>query len=204
MWGFSHCAVVVAHPDDEILWPGGVILMHPESSWTLITLCRGSDPDRGPKFHRLCEQLDAVGRMGDLDDGPEQRPLDIEQVCETILQLLPERSYDLILTHGRAGEYTRHLRHEETHRAVMRLWGSGRIDTPELWTFAYEDGNRDYLPRPIPGSDLQIPLPEDIRRRKYEIITRLYGFGPDSWEARTTPSIESFMTLRHPAADTNP
>jgi LmbE family N-acetylglucosaminyl deacetylase len=26
----NECAVIVAHPDDETLWAGGLMLMHPE------------------------------------------------------------------------------------------------------------------------------------------------------------------------------
>ncbi len=26
----NKCAVIVAHPDDETLWAGGLMLMHPE------------------------------------------------------------------------------------------------------------------------------------------------------------------------------
>ena len=28
--GNNECAVIVAHPDDETLWAGGLMLMHPE------------------------------------------------------------------------------------------------------------------------------------------------------------------------------
>ena len=50
-------AVVVAHPDDETLWAGGLLLGHPEWSPFIVTLCRGQDPDRAPKFQRALECL---------------------------------------------------------------------------------------------------------------------------------------------------
>ena len=39
-WPYRKAAVIVAHPDDETLWAGGTILMHPETKWTIIALCR--------------------------------------------------------------------------------------------------------------------------------------------------------------------
>jgi hypothetical protein len=84
----QRAAVVVAHPDDETLWCGGYILTHPEFHWRIVTLCRASDPDRAPKFRRVLEQLGAEGEMADLDDEPDQVPLPIEQIQETIARLL--------------------------------------------------------------------------------------------------------------------
>jgi LmbE family N-acetylglucosaminyl deacetylase len=192
MWAFKKCAVVVAHPDDETLWAGGTILMNPESNWTVVTLCRKSDPDRAPRFFRAIENLNATGAMGDLDDGPEQLPLTRRQVQHEILQSLPSNRFDLIITHGLNGEYTRHLRHEETAQAVMALWKSDRLFAGQIWRFAYEDAGRKYLPRAVEDADMHISLPEEIWQRKYDIITDIYGFGPDSFEAKTTPREEAF------------
>jgi LmbE family N-acetylglucosaminyl deacetylase len=196
MWAFKKCAVVVAHPDDETLWSGGTILMNPESEWTVVTLCRKSDPDRAPRFFRAIEKLNATGAMGDLDDGPDQRPLSRRQVQHEILQNLPSNRYDLIITHGLNGEYTRHLRHEETAQAVMALWKTDRLSAGQIWRFAYQDNGRKYLPRAVEDADMHIRLPEEIWQRKYDIITDIYGFGPGSFEAGTTPREEAFWCFK--------
>ena len=154
----SRCAVIVAHPDDETLWAGGLILMHPQVSWTIITICRKSDPDRAPKFFKVVQKLNAEGYMSDLDDGPEQKPLDNVEIQDTIMQMLPSERYDLVITHGRTGEYTRHLRHEETAAAVLELCNSNRLHAGRLWMFAYEDGDREYLPRAMEKAELKIEL----------------------------------------------
>ena len=185
-------AVIVAHPDDETLWAGGTILSYPSWNWCIVTLCRASDSDRAPKFLRALRDLGATGKMADLDDGPEQKPLDEHEVQGKILELLPTRHFDLVISHDPAGEYTRHRRHEEIGRAVISLWHTGQLSTDELWTFAYEDGGKRYLPRPIKTASIYHLLPEGTWQRKYEIITRTYGFGQDSFEADTTPWAESF------------
>ena len=195
VFAFNNCAVIVAHPDDETLWAGGTMLMHGEAKWQVITLCRGSDRERSHKFLRALEVFNASGAMGDLDDGPDQPPLGDREVQKTILSLLWPIKFDLIITHGLWGEYTRHLRHEETARAVLALRKTGELSAGRIWTFAYEDGGGKYLPRCLRDADIRIRLPEDIWQKKYGIVTDIYGFAPDSFEARTTPREEAFWNF---------
>ena len=193
-------AVIVAHPDDETLWAGGEILRQPDCNWFILSLCRASDPDRAPKYRRVLQHLGAAGDIADLDDGPEQQPLPPNEVEETILAHLPATPFDLILTHGPHGEYTRHRRHEEVSRAVAGLWRDGRIEARAVRMFAYEDGNRTYLPRARTDAHVVCTLAKEIWQTKYEIITTLYGFGPESWEARVTPRDEAMWHFDSPAA----
>jgi hypothetical protein len=136
--------------------------------------------------------------MGDLDDGPEQYPLNEDLVKSTLLQLLPDRHFDLLITHDPAGEYTRHLRHEETAKAVIELWNEKKISVQELRTFAYEDGGKSYYPKPIKNADIFLELPKDIWKKKYQIITETYGFEKNSFESQTTPRAEAFWQFRRP------
>jgi len=193
-------AVIVAHPDDETLWTGGTILSYRAWNWFIITLYRASDRDRAPKFFRALKVLGAEGNMGDLDDSPEQKPLAENEVQGTILQLLPRQHFDLIISHNPAGEYTRHIRHEEIGRAVITLWQVGKIVATKLWTFAYEDGGKQYLPRPIKTAHIYRILPERTWQRKYSLITATYGFGKNSFEAETTPRAESFWQFANSMA----
>lgn len=185
-------AVIVAHPDDETLWAGGTMLSAPQKEYFILSLCRKSDADRAPKFEKALQAYGATGAMADMDDGPEQTPLQRGEVERAILNLLPLRHYDRILTHSPFGEYTRHRRHEETGRAVLGLWKQGKLKTSQLWLFAYEDGGRVYLPVADDDATLTYTLPHDLWERKHDIITHIYGFNKTSWEAQTTPKREAF------------
>lgn len=190
--GNLRVAVVVAHPDDETLWAGGLLLSHPEWSPFILSTCRSSDPDRAPKFSKVLTLLNAQGIMGDLDDGPDQIPLPDLLVQDAILSLLPRRDYELLLTHAPNGEYTRHRRHEEVSRAVTALWRDGEIRAKWLLQFAYEDGGGTFLPQPQRDAAIQLPLSDEIRARKSSIITDVYGFSAASWEARAVTRTEAF------------
>jgi LmbE family N-acetylglucosaminyl deacetylase len=188
-------AVLVAHPDDELLWPGGTLLSSPAWAPFVCTACRASDQDRAPRFRNALRWLHAEGCMADLDDGPEQLPLADEALEQALLRCLPRRNFQRILTHSPLGEYTRHRRHEEVARAVLRLWLTGTLSAAELWLFAYDDDGGRRLPSALPSADIRHELPPAVWQEKYRAITDCYGFAEASWEARVTPKTEAFFRI---------
>ncbi|HZK95028.1 MAG TPA: hypothetical protein VFC67_12540 [Prolixibacteraceae bacterium] len=194
----KNVAVIVAHPDDETLWAGGTMLSHPSWNWFIVCLSRKSDKERATKFYDALKIFKAEGIMGDIDDGPDQVPLDEKVVEGAILDLLPQKHFDLIISHNPTGEYTRHLRHEEVSKAVINLWYAGKITANKLWTFAYEDGDKKYFPIPVGNANICRLLTKRIWFRKYIIMTETYGFKITSWEAETTPRSEAFWQFTDP------
>jgi LmbE family N-acetylglucosaminyl deacetylase len=189
-------AVIVAHPDDETLWAGGALLSEPTWSTFVGCACRAHDADRAPKFARVLAELRAQGAMADLDDGPAQSPISDERVEQALLECLPKRDFERIVSHSPLGEYTRHRRHEEVARAVLRLWLRGALSAAELWLFAYDDEGGQRLPSALPSADIVYELSHEVWQRKYQLITGVYGFGEASWEARVTPRKEAFSLVR--------
>jgi LmbE family N-acetylglucosaminyl deacetylase len=191
-------ALIVAHPDDETLWAGGTILKNPSWDFFIVSVCRGNDQERAARFSKALKIFKAEGIMGVLNDGPEQSPLNEKEVERTILELLPPRHFDLIITHHPSGEYTKHIRHEEVSKAVITLWNNVKISTNELWTFAYEDGNKAYYPKPNKTAGIYYNLTAPVWLKKYNLITQTYGFARNSWEAETTPKAEAFWQFTDP------
>jgi hypothetical protein len=64
--------------------------------------------------------------------------------------------------------------------------------------FAYEDGDHARLPLVRGDADRRDVLTEGIWLEKRRMITGIYGYGLDSWEARTTPREEGFWCFDSP------
>lgn len=188
-------AVVVAHPDDETIWAGGLLLTHPWLDWTIVSLCRASDADRAPRFAEAVRRLGAQGGMTDLDDSPAQAPLPEEVVAQAVAGLLTAPHYDWVVTHSPNGEYTRHRRHEEVGRAVLGLWACGKLSAGSIWLFAYGDAGPGTTPRPLHNANRVLKLSGGIYREKVSILADVYGFAPASFEVQAANSEEAFWVL---------
>jgi LmbE family N-acetylglucosaminyl deacetylase len=191
-------AVIVAHPDEETLWAGGTILGNPSWQWFIVCLSRRSDEEIFTRFYNALRIYKSEGIMGNLEDGSEQKPLDGKVVEQAIMDLLPKKHFDLILTHNPSIKHKRHIRQEEVSKGVINLWHKGLISTDELWTFAYEDGNKEYCPRPIKTASHYNLINKYNWQKKYGIITETYGFKKNSIEAETSPRAETFWQFNNP------
>lgn len=194
------CLVVVAHPDDEVIWIGGTILRHRSWEWQILSLCRADDPDREPRFHSAADALGAAAFISDLDDSPILAPLspDLHEITGRISLLVPSE-FNLIFTHGASGEYTRHERHEQVHRAVKHMVAAGKL-RGELLSFAYEDCGGKHDPRPDEGADIRVALCAEQFADKQHLVRDIYGFGEGSFEFRSAGPVES-LRLEREAAD---
>ena len=87
-------AIIVAHPDDETLWAGGLPIRFKDKKWTVICCSVPvADPERAHKFVNVCEFLGVDWMKNDRLESD----FDVPHV-----DLSP---FDCIFTHNANGEY---------------------------------------------------------------------------------------------------
>jgi len=153
---------IVAHPDDETIFVGGVLAMLARRGFAvhIASATRGEGGERGdPPLappERLGELRErelrcaaqalgaaAVHFLGYIDPpvGEDGRLFaytdDVEELAGRILALMERVRPDLVLTHGSNGEYG-HPAHVVTHRGVLRAhaWLREQGPAPHLYTFS--------------------------------------------------------------------
>ncbi len=197
-------AVIVAHPDDEIIWCGGTVLQHPDWEWTVLCLSRADDPDRSPKFIAACNLLGVTGYIDDLDDScPLEQIGRLNEIDDRVMESLGAGAWDLCITHGPNGEYG-HLRHVEIHERVLELVRDGTLKCDDLWTFAYNCNLRTNTCRSSRDMDIAVELTDGELAEKKRIIHELYGYGYDSFEYQASISPETFRRWEQDLQEKDP
>ena len=183
--------VVVAHPDDETIWCGGLLLRNKEK-WnvTILSLCRKDDPDRAPKFFKVCKEYNASGVMSDLEDeNPEKDLPSLDEIVKRVNTLIKDKHFDLILTHGKTGEYG-HKRHIETHKAILIMLKQKIISTKKILFFSYKLNNGFCVANE--SADVVVRLDSSEMAKKKFIIMNKYGFSKGCFEEKSCSDVESF------------
>jgi LmbE family N-acetylglucosaminyl deacetylase len=180
--------VVVAHPDDETIWMGGTLLSNKDWNLEIVSLCRKNDKERAKKFYKICKILNAKCSMGNLED-EKLSPIPASEIIKQILNLVKEKQYHYIFTHGKNGEYG-HIRHKEVHKAVKKMLKANLLACEKVFSFDYSFKDGKICSRS--KSDKLTKLPEDVFKKKKYLIENVYGFSKGSFEERSSNKEETF------------
>jgi LmbE family N-acetylglucosaminyl deacetylase len=187
---------IVAHPDDEIIFMGGTIMKNPQIDWTVFSLCRQSDKDRGPKFWRVCKKNKVKGIITDLED---EAKMSIKQSLPIIEKLIKNKvskaHFDYIFTHGANGEYG-HPRHIGVHQAVNKLIKNKVLKPEAVFYFNYK---KNSLPRNSfiakAGTNCLLKLTKAELQNKKEIVAYMYGYEIDGIDVSYCTNPEAFKKV---------
>lgn len=185
--------LVVAHPDDETIFAGGLILRSRETRWTVVCCTDDGNRKRQEEFLCACEFLaQHSGNFVEpvfldliLQQNGHIEHLELVEVLKSYA-----RRYDIVFTHNSQGEYGNED-HKLVHRCVIE-----HIGNPNTWVFISPGStnvNQEELRSKMSSGNFTLDLPSEILRQKVHAFqkchvsqARLYGYDLISGELKNT------------------
>ena len=132
--------MIVAHPDDELIFGGKELLK--EKGWKVICVTNASRKSHNLfsnnfKKKRYAEFITVMNRLGhayeiwDFEDNLYNANWDDKLLLKQLKRVINERKYDKIVTHNLEGEYG-HVQHIKVSQLVHQLRPAN------LFVFSYE------------------------------------------------------------------
>lgn len=162
--------MIVAHPDDEMLWGGAHLL---QDDYLVVCITCGERSDRVKEFKNVMKETNDKYIMLDYPDYPNFKKDDWRLVYNDIVKdidrILKMKDWEVIVTHNEQGEYG-HIHHKKTHNIVTNIYKR-----------KYPDGNSLYFFGEYYKKDKISKVEEDLKQidkedynKKYNIIFGLY------------------------------
>ena len=117
--------LIIAHPDDEVLWGGMNLLSQP--GWFVICSTHLNDPIRSHEFFTTMSYCNVTRYiMFDVNDEYTEDPKVADKLYDGTLfdkfiKKLSKKSWNLVLSHNDSGEYG-HEHHKKVHRLVKKYF----------------------------------------------------------------------------------
>jgi len=149
--------VMVAHPDDCVIFAYGYVYNHPEYSWTICYLTYTQDHARAQEFITFWQRRNVLTKfLGYPDQWNHEHncpgEINSDQATQDIQQVIADQ--DLVITHGANGEYG-HPHHVLVHQATAVH--------PHRITFAAPgQGNLKYSVDALAYDLSELPMHRDI------------------------------------------
>ncbi|MGN1114826.1 MAG: PIG-L family deacetylase [Oscillospiraceae bacterium] len=159
--------MIVAHPDDELLWGGGHLM---EGDYLVVCVTRGYDKERSKEF---CDAVTASGneplilpypdKIGRKRNNWDELHDKIEQDLSLVMTY---KNWDSIVTHNKRGEYG-HIHHKMVHKMVTHIFDKGdrNFENTHLYFFG-----KYYRRVDLPGAESQlVPMTDQQIKFKNEL-----------------------------------
>lgn len=156
----TNAMLVYAHPDDEILFAGGLMLAYPRWNWHLVCV---TDPGREDQQDAALDLLGAAGVNIESHENLGYVDRYMPRACRDIYRDIEHAEHgdqDIVFTHGYRGEYGHH-HHHWTHLAC-------HLAFENVWDFFHPCSRVKQLRKTLVRE-----VPTD--RRKRDIFREAYG-----------------------------
>lgn len=120
--------VIVAHPDDEAIWFGGILkVLGATYGLMIVSATHASNPGRSEEFRRSCGLLGAMPILLDCPDGGNLSLSDPIPALEASLleNGIDPATFAGVISHSPSGEEHWHIQHIELHWKISR-WAAAR------------------------------------------------------------------------------
>lgn len=165
--------MIVAHPDDEMIWGGGHLL---EGGYLVVCITNGENETRKAEFLKAVEKsgnIPLILSYPDKELGMRSRWIGyIDDITRDIQTILALKEWNIIVTHNLDGEYG-HIHHK-----IVSALVTGQIDWTKEGKFYYF--GKYYNEKELSFLELE-QLPENIQKEKEEIL-KLYSSQNFIWE----------------------
>lgn len=141
--------LIVAHPDDEILWGGANLFAQP--GWFVLCATNANNKIRASEFYRTMSYSNVTQFL--MLDTPDKYTEDEDESdkifngtqFEKIIHKLSKKHWKLVLTHNSQGEYG-HEHHRSVHKLVKRFFPHAKFFTSgEKLPASQIEGKRENL-----------------------------------------------------------
>lgn len=129
--------MIVAHPDDELLWGGGHLI---EDDYLVVCVTRGNDDVRRAEFEAVLAATGDKGLILSYPDkiGHERSDWKLwrEDIEADIATVLRYKEWELVVSHNKKGEYG-HQQHVMTHESVAKEYEKTGCQAKLYWFGKY-------------------------------------------------------------------
>lgn len=157
--------MIVAHPDDEVLWGGGHLS---EGDYFVVCITCGKNKTRSKEFKKVIEQSGNEGIILSYPDKVNGKRDDWENVKDKMMTdlnyIITAKDWDLIVTHNKDGEYG-HAHHKMLHSFVVDVYENVNSDDKLMFFGKYYKASEIDNVR-----DLLTPLAEDQFKTKTKLF----------------------------------
>lgn len=164
--------MIIAHPDDELIFGGREILE--EKGWKIVCITNGSSKSgnifsfcsaekRREEFISVMNKMDCAYEIWDYEDNYFNANWNEKILVRQLSNLLNEKKYRKIVTHNLNGEYG-HIQHKKISEIIHYL------KPKKLYIFDYKDSESNPYIEKINDISLLYSSQKNVIRKHYNYV----------------------------------